>query len=263
MLLYSQICSEIQSHQNSIKAKTLQRFFKTGKGQYGQGDIFIGVDTPTIRSIAQKYYKDIRLSSIQKLLQNPIHEYRSLALIILIIKFQSFQKQIKKISSSNLQIENSSQAKLNLKNLCQKQKNIYDFYLANTHNIDNWDLVDISAPKIVGTYLLDRNTNDRKILYQLARSQNLWEKRIAIISTLTFIKAKQFQDTLNIAQILLLDSHDLIHKAVGWMLREVGKIDQIKEENFLMEHYRQMPRTCLRYAIEKFTEDKRQFYLKK
>ena len=224
---------EIKKNANKQKAGVLQRFFKTGKGQYGEGDVFLGIVVPTQRIIAKKY-QNIVLSDIQKLLSSKVHEERLIALLILVFQFP----------------------KANSK----KRKTIFDFYLKNTKNINNWDLVDLTAPSIVGEYLLDGN---RKILYKLARSKDLWEKRIAIISTFTFIKNNQFEDTLLIAEILLNDEHDLIQKAVGWMLREVGKRDLSVEEEFLQKYYQKMPRTMLRYAIEKFSEKKRKYFLAK
>lgn len=217
------------------RAKNSGRFFKTGKGEYGEGDIFLGIKTPDSRKVAKKY-QDLTLSELQELLKSKIHTYRSVALFILVQKYQKGDDKTKKA--------------------------IYRFYLKNTKHVNNWDLVDISAPKIVGYYLLD-HPKEKKILYKLARSDDLWEKRISILATLAMIKSKQFSDTFKIAEILLHDPHDLIHKAVGWMLREVGKIDQKQEEVFLKKYYREMPRTMLRYAIERFEEKKRQSYLKK
>ena len=222
---------ELQELKDSKKAEIYARFFKTGKGQYGKGDIFLGITVPNQRKVA-KNYQNLPLKDIQVLLLDKIHEYRFTALIILVTKYKK----------------------------ANNKKEIFDFYIKNTKNINNWDLVDTSAPYILGDYLLDK---DRKIIYTFAKSDNLWEKRIAILSTFAFIRNNDFKDTINIAEILLNDKHDLIHKAVGWMLREVGKKDQNLEEEFLKKHYKIMPRTTLRYAIEKFNEDKRQFYLKK
>jgi 3-methyladenine DNA glycosylase AlkD len=224
---------EIKKKANPQKAKLLQGFFKTGKGQYGEGDIFWGIIVPIQREIVKKY-QDLSLGDIQKLLNSKIHEERLIALLILVLQFK--------------------------KGDIRKQKVIFDFYLKNTRNINNWDLVDLTTPNIVGQFLIDKN---RKIIYKLAKSHDLWEKRIATLSTFTFIKNNQFEDTLRIAEILLKDKHDLIHKAVGWMLREVGKRDLVVEEELLKKHYRKMPRTMLRYAIEKFPEKKRKKYLQK
>ena len=217
---------------NPQKAIGVARFFKTGKGEYGEGDVFLGITVPQIRIIA-KQCKDLSLKEIEKLLQSKIHEERLLALIILV-------NQFKKADEGN-------------------QKQIFDLYLSNTKYINNWDLVDCSAEYIVGGYLMNRSKN---ILKLLAQSNLLWERRIAIMATFHFIKQKQHEHTFTIAKILVKDEHDLIHKAVGWMLREVGKrISEAIEETFLQQHYQQMPRTMLRYAIERFDEKKRKKYL--
>ena len=223
---------DLENLKDLKKAKILQRFFKTGKGEYGEGDIFLGIPVPKQRKIAKKY-SNITLSNIQSLFGSKIHEYRLVGLLVLIFKYK--ESSVK-----------------------DKEK-IFNFYLKNIKQVNNWDLVDLSAPNIIGDYLLDK---DRKILYKLAKSKNLWEKRISIISTYRFIKENNFNDTLKISEILLNDKHDLIHKAVGWMLREVGKKDQAIEEKFLTKYHKVMPRTMLRYAIEKFDENKRKFYLK-
>jgi 3-methyladenine DNA glycosylase AlkD len=232
--------STVENVQNKLrtladfeKAAILQRFFKTGKGQYGEGDIFLGIIVPNTRKIA-KQFRDLPLSEIKKLLYSKIHEERLCTLLILVEKYT-------------------------MVNLEEKEK-IFDFYIKHAKQINNWDLVDLSAPKIVGEYLMKK---DKKILYDFVVSKNLWEKRIAIIATFTFIKNKKYTDTCKIAEILLNDTHDLIHKAVGWMLREMGKRDMKVEETFLKKHYKKMPRTMLRYAIEKFPEEKRLMYLKK
>ncbi len=233
------LIKELSTAVNPQRAEISKRFFKTGKGQYGEGDIFIGLTVPQSRIIAKKYSL-LSLSEIKQLLQDKIHEKRLIALFILIEQFQKLKDPRKE-----KQI---------------KQKQIIDFYLENTKYINNWDLVDCSAYQLLGTYLLD---NDRSLLYHLARSTILWEKRIAIITTFAFIKNNQFQDTFAIAEILLKDDHDLLQKAVGWMLREVGKKNQGAEEQFLKKHYKQMPRTMLRYAIERFDKQKKEFYMKK
>lgn len=218
------------------QAQILQGFFKTGPGEYGEEDIFLGIKVPVQRQVVEKYYKDFSLSEITKLLRTKVHEYRLVALLILVAKF-------------------------NAKNISQAdRKKIYDFYLKNTTFINNWDLVDLSTPNIVGVYLLDK---PRRILYKLAKSKALWERRIAVLATFTFIRNNDFKDTLRLSKLLLSDKHDLIHKAVGWMLREVGKRDQKILENFLNIHYQTMPRTMLRYAIERFEEKKRKYYMKK
>jgi len=228
------IQKELFSLARPEKAKILQRFFKTGKGQYGEGDIFLGLTVPQIRVIAKNHFKDISLSEIQNLVESKYHEFRMCGLIILTYKYEK---------ASN-----------------EEQKDIFDFYLKNTKYINNWDLVDVTTSRIVGAYLLDK---DRSTLYKLAQSSDLWEKRIAILATYTFICNNDFKDCLAISEILLKDKHDLIHKAVGWMLREVGKRNQKVEEEFLLKHYKTMPRTMLRYAIERFEEEKRKGYLRK
>ena len=239
--MLNQLRKELRESGNSERAIACQRFFKTGKGQYGEGDVFLGIKVPVQRAIAKKY--DLSFEEIQELLNSEIHEERLIGLLILIRN--------------------------------KNKKGAFKFYLKNTKRINNWDLVDLTAHKIVGDFLLDKDRaprgvprdisgemSTRGILYDLAKSENLWEKRIAIISTFAFIRNNQFEDTLAIAEILLNDSHDLIHKAVGWMLREVGKKNQEVEEEFLKKHYKDMPRTMLRYAIERFEEEKRQKYLR-
>lgn len=230
-----QVQKDLQAFADPEKAIILSRFFKTGKGEYGEGDQFIGVKVPEQRKVAQKH-KDISLKEVEQLLKNPIHEYRLTALLILTYKFPK---------SSPLEKEE-----------------IIKFYLKNTSYINNWDLIDLSAPKLLGAYLLDK-PSQRKILYQLAKSKSIWENRISMLATYTFIKNHDYSDTVKIAEILLHHEHDLIHKAVGWMLREVGNIEQKPEEDFLKKHYKTMPRTTLRYAIEKFSETKRKFYMQK
>jgi 3-methyladenine DNA glycosylase AlkD len=214
------------------KKKVYAKFFKTGRGEYGYGDKFIGVTVPKCRKVSKQFI-NLPLSKVEKLLNSKIHEERLVALLILIEKYE--------------------------KGDLKERNKIFRIYLKNTKNINNWDLVDISSHKIIGKHLINKN---RKLLYKLASSNNLWEKRISIISTFYFIKNKQYKDSLKIAEALLEDNHDLIHKAVGWMLREIGKKDLTTEEKFLKKHYKNMPRTMLRYAIEKFPEKKRQAYLK-
>ncbi len=230
--MLNQIIKELESFADSEQAKVYQRFFKTGKGEYGEEDIFLGIKVPVQREIAKKYY-ELSLPKIQELLKSKIHEHRMTGIIILNQKYKKSKQEDK--------------------------ENIFNFYLNNIKKINNWDLVDLSAPIIIGDFLLDK---DKKILYELTRSENLWEKRIAIISTYAFIRKQEFEDALTISELLLNDSHDLIHKAVGWMLREIGKRDLEVEENFLKQHYKNMPRTMLRYAIERFDEEKRKRYLK-
>ncbi len=213
------------------KAEDLQRFFKTGPGDYGEGDIFLGIRVPVLRKLA-KEYRNLTLGQAKKLLRSAMHEERLLALFILI----------------GIYAKGNDVAK----------RQIYHLYLEHTQFVNNWDLVDASAEHIVGAYLWDK---DKAPLLELAGSSLLWERRIAILSTFHFIKRGQFEETLKIAKLLLADPEDLIHKAVGWMLREVGKRHLATEEAFLGKHYHKMPRTMLRYAIEKFPEEKRRAYL--
>jgi 3-methyladenine DNA glycosylase AlkD len=231
MLKLLNLRKELKTKANPQKAKILQKFFKTGPGEYGQGDIFLGVTMPEIRKLIKKY-SNLELEKTIKLLKSKIHEERMLALLILINKFQNQNNR----------------------------KKIYNLYLKNIKHINNWDLVDLSAYKIIGDYLLGK---PRLILYKLAKSKNLWQKRISIIATFSFIKNNDFEETLKIAEILLKDKNDLIHKAVGWMLREVGKRNIKKEKKFLDKHLKKMPRTMFCYAIEKFPEKERKQYLKK
>jgi 3-methyladenine DNA glycosylase AlkD len=225
---------ELRAHLRAVSspevAKASRWFFKTGPGQYGEGDIFMGIKVPVLRAAAKKA-KDLSLAELQTLLDSEIHEERLIALLIL-----------------DAQYAKTADPK------------IVDFYLKNTHRINNWDLVDSSAPYILGMHLL---THDPKILYDLVKSKNLWERRIAIISTAAFIRAGHFKHTLALSELLLGDKHDLMHKAVGWMLREVGKRDQATLEKFLTAHSSHMPRTALRYAIERFPEPLRKQYLKR
>ena len=222
----------IRANANKDHAKTMQWFFKTGKGEYGEGDKFIGIKVPVQRKIAKKF-GELDLEDLQKLLNSKIHEERLISLLILVDKYDKADEKVK--------------------------DKIYRFYKKNRRKINNWDLVDLSAPKILGIHLLN---HDKQILYKYAHSKNLWEKRISIISTYSFIKNHDFNTTLEISDILLNDDQDLIHKAVGWMLREVGKQSLQILEKFLKPRYEKMPRTMLRYSIEKFPEKKRKKYLK-
>lgn len=215
------------------QAAIAKRFFKTGAGEYGADDIFLGVKVPVQRQIARQF-KDLPLAEITKLLHSKNHECRLTALFILVSQYQ--------------QSDAITKAK------------IARLYLGNIKWVNNWDLVDSSAPYILGDYLRLRS---RQVLYKLARSQNLWERRVAILATQNFIRHGEFADTLKIAGMLIVDEHDLIHKAVGWMLREIGNCDLAASEQFLKKFYRIMPRTMLRYAIEKYPPKKREYYLKK
>jgi len=232
----SQLRAEMLSLKNPAKAKILSGFFKTGIGEYGEGDEFFGITVPESRKIAKKY-SNLTLEELSELIKSKVHEERLCAILILVEEYKN-----KKTSE-------------------EKRLAIKEFYLKNTKYINNWDLVDLSAHYILGEWLY-RNPNEKKILASLAKSNDLWEKRISTISTFYFIRKESFEDTFKISKMLLADSHDLIHKAVGWMLREVGKRNLKSEEEFLLKYYKKMPRTMLRYAIEKFPEKKRQNYLK-
>ncbi len=222
-----EVIKDIQKLANPEKAKAYQWFFKTGKGQYGEGDVFLGLTVPQQRSVVKKHL-GLSLPKIQTLLKSKFHEHRLVGLLILVNKFQKADEN--------------------------EKARIFNFYLKNTKYVNNWDLVDLTAHKIVGAFLLDKK---RKLLYDLAVSKNLWERRISVIATFAFINKHEFDDSIRICKILLKDKHDLIHKACGWMLREIGKKDIKVLEKFLKQHYKVMPRTMLRYSIEKFEETKR------
>jgi len=229
--MYKQIREELKNKASKEKAKISQSFFKTGKGQYGEGDVFIGVTVPEQRIIAKRYVS-ASLKDIEYFLQSPIHEFRFTALVILTEQFQKAKEK--------------------------DRKEIFNFYIEQKEYINNWDLIDCTTPNIVGAYLFDK---DKTLLYDFAQSSSMWERRMSIVATFYFIRKNQYKETLDIAELLLKDKEDLIHKAVGWMLREVGKRDQEVLEMFLKKHYTTMPRTMLRYAIEKFPEEKRKSYL--
>jgi len=216
---------------NKTIAAHSMRFFKTGKGEYGEGDLFLGIRVPVIRKQI-KIYSDLTINEAVDLLKSPYHEIRLFSVLLLVDKYK----------------------KADIK----EKKSIYQIYLKNIKYINNWDIVDSSASSIVGDFLLNR---DKSKLYQLANSKNLWQRRIAIIASFHFIKHHQYDDSLKLATVLLHDKEDLVHKAVGWMLREIGNRNLNIEEEFLKAHYREMPRTMLRYAIEKFPETKRKAYL--
>lgn len=231
--MYKKIITDLQEKANPNRAEQSARFFKTKKGQYAAGDVFVGISMPELRKIAKKYYQDVSYNTIERLLASNNHEYRMLALLFLLYTFQ-------KVDTAG-------------------QKSIYDFYTKHISQVNNWDLVDVTAPHIVGSYLLDKNNT--KQLYQWAKTPDIWLQRIAIVSTFAFIRVGIFDHTIAISQLLLTHSHDLIQKAVGWMLREVGKRDVRMLIHFLDNHTPQMPRTMLRYAIERLPEKKRLYYL--
>ncbi len=223
---------ELRKRGNLARAKASAGYFKTGKGEYGEGDVFLGVSCPNQRNIA-KMFLHFSFSELEQLLNSPIHEHRFSALEVLVMQYER-GNQVRK-------------------------EEIAKFYVRHAERMNNWDLVDTSAPYILGDFLLPRN---KKILYHFARSKNVWTRRIAIISTGAFIREGKFTDTLAIAVLLLHDTHDLIHKAVGWMLREVGKRSPVAEEVFLKEYAHKMSRTMLRSAIERFPKEKRRSYLR-
>lgn len=227
-----QVIDELKTLGNPAKAAHLSHFFKTGKGQYGEGDLFIGVTVPEQRVIARKH-KDLDFNALSQLMASPWHEARLTALLVLLCKFEQGKDKA-------------------LRSQC------VDFYISNTQYINNWDLVDLSCYKLLGVWLEDK---DRSLLHRWAASPNLWEQRIAIVTCMYFIRQGDFRDFLAIAEQLLHHPHDLIHKAIGWLLREVGKKDKNTLTDFLFPRYRTMPRTMLRYAIERFPEEERKEYL--
>jgi len=232
MLTLNNLRAKLQQLANPSKALTLQRFFKTGEGEYGAGDVFLGITVPLQRALIKSYIH-LNFKDLKKLLNSKLHEERLCSLLILV---KQYQKAV----------------------YVKNKASIYQFYLAHTHRINNWDLVDLTAPYIVGDFLFNQ---DAKPLYQLAQSENLWERRIAIVATHYFIRQKVYQPTTAIAAMLLHDTEDLIHKACGWMLREAGKREVKVLEKFLKQYAAKMPRTMLRYAIEKFPEPKRKQFL--
>jgi 3-methyladenine DNA glycosylase AlkD len=242
MTTVNEIKKGVRKYSNPKRAKINQKFFKTGKGQYGEGDVFLGLTMSEQRKIASTN-TELPYTEIKKLLDSKYHEERMIGLLVLVYKFEKKNKDPK-------------QNDLN-------QKKIFDFYLKNRKAINNWDLVDVTTPNIVGEYSLNKPKKDRSFLYKYAKSKNMWERRIAILATWRFIKHGQIADTLNISKILLSDKEDLIHKATGWMLREVGKVDEKALRKFLDANIEKMPRTALRYAIEKFPEKERKKYLAK
>jgi 3-methyladenine DNA glycosylase AlkD len=234
--MLNQLIKEVKSLENREKAKILMRFFKTGKGEYGEGDVLLGIQVPISRTIVKKYWKNLTLSEVEELIRSPIHEHRLIGLMILVEKYQKSKTT-------------------------EEKEKIFDFYTKNTKRVNNWDLVDSSADRIIGSHLFE---GDKSLLYKLAKSDNIWERRISIISTFYFIKKGKFVDTLKISELLLTDKQDLIHKAVGWMLREMGKRGgELELLGFLDKNHKVMPRTMLRYAIEKLDQETKKKYMAK
>jgi 3-methyladenine DNA glycosylase AlkD len=229
--MYQKVITHLKSLADADIAEHSQRFFKTGPGEYGEGDIFLGIRVPVLRQQI-KHFKDISLDDAEKLLHSPYHEVRLFILLVLVKQFE--------------------------KGMVSQQEAIYELYMRSAKYINNWDLVDSSAPYISGPWLFN---HERSILYKFVKSPLLWERRIAVLSSFYFIKQNDFADTLALCEALLDDPEDLMHKASGWMLRELGKRDEELMEGFLLQHYSKMPRTMLRYAIEKLTPERRKQYL--
>lgn len=226
--------STLLSYADEKRANDLARFFQTHPGGYGEGDTFLGVKVPDQRAVSKQFYKELNLEEIALLLNENIHEHRLTAVFMLVLKYEKAKTE-------------------------EEKQAVVDCYLENISGVNNWDIIDSSCHKILGPWLIDK---DKRLLYEFAASGDLWLQRISVITTMHFISKRKYDDALRLAEILLHHPHDLIHKAVGWMLREIGNRDYDVEYNFLLKHYRQMPRTMLRYAIEKFDEDVRQGFLK-
>jgi len=278
--MHKLVVDDLQKLADASKAKVLQGFFKTGKGEYGEGDVFLGITVPQQRSVAKTHFQSFSSpKEFLPLLQSGVHEHRTTACLMLIEKFEEAaklkskgekagkretdgeqtdepaRKKRRKSSANDSNTENTAEEAFGT-------KEIYDFVMSNTKHINNWDLVDLTAPKICGPYLFERPTAERSaVLLRLAKSDLLWDRRISVVSTQHFIRQKYFDDTLSLAGVLLNDPHDLIHKAVGWMLREVGKKNQTLLEKFLQQHAHEMPRTMLRYSIERLPDAKRKKFL--
>lgn len=235
MQTYEKIIKDFLNLRDDKQAKVLSSFFKTGKGQYGEGDKFLGIKAPVTRGLVKKYYKEASLKDVKPLIENPYHEVRLAGFLILVEKFQKTKKE-------------------------EERQEIYNFYMANLKYANNWDLVDLSCYKIAGAYL---HNKDHKPLYKLAKSKVLWQQRVAMISTMYFVKNGSFDTAFDLAQYFLPHKHDLMHKASGWILRELGKEDISLLYAFLDKHHKKMPRTMLRYSIEKLPQEKKEYYMKK
>jgi len=225
------ILEEIKSLADEEQAQHLKRFFKTGKGEYGEGDLFLGIKVPITRAIAKKYYPSISLEKIDELIKNPYHEVRLLALLLMVFVYEK----------------------------TEAKEDVIELYLKNIQYINNWDLVDLSAPKIIGHCIYE--SKDAQSIYELADTNHLWSNRIAVVSTLYLIKKGEFSQILELSEKFLTHKHDLMHKAVGWMLREMGKVDEKPLCTFLDKHHKTMPRTMLRYSIERLSTDKKKHYM--
>ena len=246
------------SHADPAQVAGLARFFKTGPGQYGEGDKFLGIKVPVTRAVVKECWRDTGWEQLEECISSEYHEVRLAALLTLVEVFKHAGRRSPINTTTSRPAATSTSCPATTGHLKQ---DVIDFYLSHTDRINNWDLVDLSCYPLLGEWLLDK---DRTLLYDLARSgKTIWEQRIGIVSTMTFIRHGQLQDTFDIADILLHHPHDLIHKAVGWLLREAGKRDKEALVEYLMTRAAQMPRTMLRYAIEKFPEEERKYYLNK
>ena len=230
------ILDEIKSLEDIEKAKHLQRFFKTGAGQYGEGDLFLGINVPNVRILAKKYYKLVSYDDIQSLIESQHHEVRLLALFLMVFIYETSDS-------------------------IDTKKEIFHLYLKNVEYINNWDLVDLSAPKVVGNFVFEHKNFD--YIYKLANSGHLWSERISVVSQHYLIKRGEFSLLLELSEKFLAHKHDLMHKGVGWMLREMGKVDEAPLYEFLDKYYKRMPRTMLRYSIERIPQVKRSYYMQK
>lgn len=225
------ILDEILSLKNDEQAEHLSRFFKTGKGQYGEGDLFLGIKVPVTRSIAKKYYQDVSIQQIKELIKNPYHEVRLLALMLMVFVYEK----------------------------TDNKEEVFNLYLKNVQYINNWDLVDLSAPKIVGRHCFENGCNEQ--IYKLSSSKHLWSERISVVASHYMIKRGDFFLILDLSEKFLNHKHDLMHKAVGWMLREMGKVDEKPLYEFLDKYHKVMPRTMLRYSLERLSQEKKKHYM--
>lgn len=232
---FQDLKKDIRKNASKERARASARFFKTGKGEYGEGDRFLGLTMGEVRKLS-KQYRNLDFSHVVKLLESSWHEERMIGLLILVLRYEEAKS-------------------------VPEKRTVFDFYIAHREAVNSWDLVDATTPNIVGDFLSQQKNRD--ILYRFARSKNLWERRMAILATYRFVRSGDFHDTVSLATLLLRDTHDLIHKATGWMLREIGKRDELTLIRFLEQYATEMPRTMLRYALEKFSPERRQYFLKK